>query len=257
VQRVAQEFAAEANMAPAEMVRETPFVKPQDDVPEIGSSPQFEEAIAPLEEPGQVGKPVGVKNGLAVPVLVEKRDPRVPEFEEVRDKVAERLKVERAEQQLEQTAKDLAAGATTPDALKAAAQRLGLTAETEEGFLAGRPLGKAGAAPALDAALVSLKAGETMKAPVKVGGTWVVAGVASRKDADMAEFEKKRSELLQTALDNRRSEVYDEYLSGARRRLEQEGEIKINKDVLAQVEALEPPAVQRPSLNFPPVGGGE
>src|SRR3712207_2537398 len=36
-QKVAQEFAAQANMTPAEMVRETGFVKPGDDVPEIGT----------------------------------------------------------------------------------------------------------------------------------------------------------------------------------------------------------------------------
>jgi len=254
LQRVAQELAAEANMAPAEMVRETPFVKPQDEVPDIGSSPQFEEAIAPLEEPGQVGNPVGIKGGLAVPVLVEKRDPRVPEFDEVRDKVAERLKAERAGQQLEQTAKELAAGAASPDALKAAAQRMGLTAETEEGFRAGRPLGKAGADRALDAALTSLKAGEAMKAPVKVGDAWVVAAVTNRKDADMAEFEKKRSELLQTALNDRRDEVFDEYVKAARRRLDQEGDIHINKETLAQVEALEPPAARPAPFNFPPMG---
>src|SRR5438270_9516587 len=50
MQKVAQELAAEANMSPAEMVRETPFVKPGDDVPNIGSSQQFEDAIAPLKK---------------------------------------------------------------------------------------------------------------------------------------------------------------------------------------------------------------
>src|SRR5207249_53061 len=44
-QKAAQEFAAEANMSAADMVRETPFIKPGDDVPNIGSSQQFEEAI--------------------------------------------------------------------------------------------------------------------------------------------------------------------------------------------------------------------
>jgi peptidyl-prolyl cis-trans isomerase D len=255
IQKVAQELAAEANMTPAEMVKETGFVKPGDEVPEIGSSPQFEDAIKPLEEAGQVGERVGIRNGFAVPVLVEKRDPRVPEFEEVRERVAERLRTERAEQQLEQTAKELAAGSANPEALKAAAARLGLTAETEEAFHVGRPLGKAGADPALDAALIGLKAGETMKAPVKVGDSWVVAAVTNRKDADMAEFEKKRPELLETALSGRRSEVYDEYVSAARRRLEQENRIQINREVLAELEALEPPAaVPRSPLNFPPPG---
>src|SRR5207247_4363503 len=79
-QKVAQEFAAEANMAPADMVRETPFVKPGDDVPENGSSQQFEEAIAPLENPNDVGQRTGIKNGFAIPMLVEKKGPRIPEF---------------------------------------------------------------------------------------------------------------------------------------------------------------------------------
>ncbi|HVF68888.1 MAG TPA: SurA N-terminal domain-containing protein, partial [Pyrinomonadaceae bacterium] len=65
VAKVAQEFAAEANMTAAEMTKETGFVKPGDDVPDIGSSPQFEDAIKPLEEPNQVGDRVGVKNGFA------------------------------------------------------------------------------------------------------------------------------------------------------------------------------------------------
>jgi peptidyl-prolyl cis-trans isomerase D len=75
-QKVAQELAAEANMNAADMVRETPFVKAGDDVPNIGSSQQFEEAIAPLTNANDVGERTGIKNGFAVPLLVDKRDPR-------------------------------------------------------------------------------------------------------------------------------------------------------------------------------------
>ena len=46
VQKVAQEFAAQANMSAAEMVKETPFIKPGDNVADVGVSPQFEEGIA-------------------------------------------------------------------------------------------------------------------------------------------------------------------------------------------------------------------
>ena len=42
---MADEFAREANMTPAQMVKETPLIKKGDNVPEIGSSPQFESAI--------------------------------------------------------------------------------------------------------------------------------------------------------------------------------------------------------------------
>src|SRR5207237_2457813 len=45
-QKVAQELAAQANMTPAEMLRETPFVKAGDDVPSIDSSQQSDDAHA-------------------------------------------------------------------------------------------------------------------------------------------------------------------------------------------------------------------
>jgi peptidyl-prolyl cis-trans isomerase D len=255
IQKVAQEIAPEANMSPAQMVKETPFIKPGDNVPDIGSSPQFEDAIKPLEEPGQVGDRVNVKDGAAVPVLVEKREPRVPDFEEVRDKVAEDLRASRAREQVEQSARELAANAGSPDALKAAAEKLGLKAETEEAFHLGRPLGTAGADPALDAAVMALKAGETTKTPVKVGDKWVVVGVTNRKDVDKAEFDKQRVQLTESALKERRDQVFDEYLVNARRQLEQKNKIEINRDTLARLDESETPAAfPRSPITIPPRG---
>ena len=76
-------------------------------MPNIGSSQQFEEGIAPLNNPNDVGERTPIKDGFAVPMLVEKRDPRIPEFDEVKDKVAVGVKQEKAKSQLEQTAKDI------------------------------------------------------------------------------------------------------------------------------------------------------
>lgn len=255
-QKVAQELAAEANMTPAEMVRETGFVKPGDDVPDIGNSPQFEDVIRPLEEAGTVGERVGIKSGFAIPQLVEKRDPRIPELEEVKDKVAADLKRTRATERLEAAAREIASGAAGADALKAAAERAGLKAEDEEAFKLGRPLGTAGADAALDAAIFALKAGEVTKTPVKVGDKWVVVAVRARKDADPAEFDKQRATLTETALSERRNQVFDDFLVEARRRLDGEGKIEIFRDALAQVEEAEPAAVpRRAPINIPPIGG--
>src|SRR5258705_7732303 len=179
-QKVAQELAAEANMTPAEMVRETPYVKPNDDVPTIGSNQQFEQTLAKLNNPNDVGEPTGVKGGFAIPLLVDKKEPRIPDFDEVKTKVSDALKRQRANEQLEQKAKELTASVTSPDGLKAAAEKLGLEASTEEGYKVGGPLGKAGESPALDDSIYGLKAGELNKKPVKVGANWVVFGVTSR-----------------------------------------------------------------------------
>ena len=91
-QKVAQEFAAEANMTPADMVRETGFVKPGDDVPNIGSNQQFEQALEPLNNANDIGDVTGIKGGFAIPMLLEKKEPRIPEFDEVKTKVAENIK---------------------------------------------------------------------------------------------------------------------------------------------------------------------
>src|SRR5205085_1261367 len=46
--KVAQQFASQANMSAAEMVKETAYIKPGDDVPGIGINPTFEAALEPL-----------------------------------------------------------------------------------------------------------------------------------------------------------------------------------------------------------------
>lgn len=246
-QKVAQDLAKDANMSPQEMVRETPYVKPGDDVPNIGSSPQFEQAIAPLNNPNDVGERTPVKGGFAIPMLVDKKDPRDPDFSEVKDKVAERVKAEKAQQQLEQTAKELASNAGNAAGLKAAADKLGLKVETADSYKLGTPLGTAGTSPVIDNAVYSLKEGDVTKTPVKASeNTYVVIAATKRTDADLAEFARQRADLTEAALSARRSAVYDDYLSSVRARMEREGKIKIYDDVLAKADEGETPAAQPP-----------
>ena len=251
-QRTAQELAAEANMNAADMVKETPFIKPADDVPNIGSSPQFEEAIKPLENPNDVGDRVSVKNGFAIPMLVEKREPRIPDFAEVKDEVAKRVKQQRAQSQLEQAARDLANGAGSAADLKAAAEKAGFETKTAEAYKLGSPLEGTGTSASADDAIYNLKEGEVGKTPVKIGETWVVVAVTKRKDADLAEFAKQRDQLLSNALTSRRGDVFEDYISSVRARLEREGKIKIYDDVLARAaeedETAEPPSPIRGTI---------
>lgn len=257
VQQVANELAAEANMSPSEMVRETPFIKPGDDVPEIGVAAQFEEVIAPLNNVNEVGERVGVRGGFAVPMLIEKRDPRTPELAEVKEQVAERVRQERAQSQLEQTARDLASQANAAGDLKAAAEKLGLTAATLDAYKLGTPLGEAGTSVAADDAIYNLKEGELTKTPIKIGDTWVVVGATKRTEADLVEFAKQRDDLSRQALTTRRDQVFGDYIAGARARYEREGEIEIYDQVLAKIEAETPPEVApgRFPMPMPPAGG--
>ena len=94
--RTAQAFAGQANVSAADMVKETGYIKPGDDVPNIGVSPQFEAGIEPLANVGDVGEKTPIQNGFAVPMLVDQKAPRDADFDEVKDKILDVVKLEKA-----------------------------------------------------------------------------------------------------------------------------------------------------------------
>lgn len=255
-QKVAQEFAAEANMTPAEMVRETGYVKPGDEVPDIGANQQFEQELAKLNNPNDVADQVGVKDGFAIPMLVDKKEPRIPEFDEVKTKVADAIKQQRAKEQLEQKAKDLIASLSGPGAVKAAGEKDGYDSGFEEGFKLSSTLGKAGTSTALDDVIYGLKEGEYSKTPIKVDDKWVVVGVVKRTEPDFKTFnEGERDRLKQQLLGTRQSQVFEDYIAKVQEKMKQDGKIEIYEDVLKELDEVQAASAPEPALppgfNFP------
>lgn len=251
--KVAEELAREANMSPAEMVKETPYIKPGDEVPDIGNNQQFESAIAPLNNKDDVGVLTGVKGGFAIPMFVDKKDPRIPDFEEVKDKIAGTIKQQRAKEQLEQKAREMASSIKSVDDVKAAGEKEGFEVGTEDDWTLGGTLGKAGVSPALDEAVYALKAGDISRTPVKVGENWVILGARSRVDADMAAFASQRDQLTRTLISQRQAQVWDDYVAAVQAEMKRQGRIKIYKDVLDTIAEEEPSAAppRFPNLPFP------
>ena len=255
VQKVAQEFAAQANMTPAEMVKETGFVKPGDNIQDIGVSPQFEEGIATLENPNDVGEKTPITNGFAVPLLVEKKDPRDAEFDEVKAQLTETYKVDQARQKVEEIAKQIAAATDSASNLGAAATAKGLKAQDQKSFILGSPLGQGPTAStneALEDAIWSLKEGEITKTPIKVGDNWYIVGLNKREEANMEDFAKQRDGLIEQKLTQKRGQVFSDYLASIRAQYEQEGKVKIYNDKLEEIDALSPAPTQPTGMpNFP------
>ncbi|HEY0404301.1 MAG TPA: SurA N-terminal domain-containing protein [Pyrinomonadaceae bacterium] len=255
-QKLAAEFAAQANMNPADMLKETGFIIPGDDVPNIGSNQQFEQALEPLNNPQDVGSQTPIKGGFAIPMLVEKKDPRLPEFDEVKDKVVKDIKLERAKAQLEEIARNLANGTGNAAELKAAAAKLGLEAKDEGAYKLGMALGDAGTSPGADEAIYGLKEGEVTKTPVKIGDTWVVIGATKRTEADLAEFNKNRERLVEQATTTLRGQVFGDYITGVKARMESEGRIYVDEDLLKRLEGDEPEMTNPALPRRPPIRQG-
>lgn len=242
VEETAKKFAEQVNSNIKEMIRETDFVKPGDDVPNIGISPQFEEGIAKLNEPNDVGDPIPIRGGFAIPLLVAKKEPRDATFEEVKDKVTEAFKTEKARSLVEEIAKSIASSASNLESLSAIAESKGLKAEEAKNFILGSPLGSgpnAGTSKELEDKIWTLRIGEVTKEPIKVGDSYYIVGLKKKEDANMEEFAKQRNELIRSALFQKRSEVFFDYIANIRRKLEAEGKIKIYKEALNKVDGLD------------------
>jgi peptidyl-prolyl cis-trans isomerase D len=240
VNATAAQFASQANMTPAEMIRETGYVKPGDDVENIGNSPDFEAGIAPLENVSDVGDKTPIQNGFAIPTLADRKEPRDSEFEEVRGQLVDVVKLEKARGMVEEIAKQIAAGAGSASGITAAAQSKGLKAQEQKTYIVGSPLGQgpsASTSEALEDAIFAMKEGEVSTTPIKVGENWYIVGVTKRTDPTPDEFAKQRTSLMESLLTQKRGEVFAEYLASTRRRMEADGSIKVYDSALAKLEA--------------------
>lgn len=265
-QKTAAAFASQANMNATEMVRETAYIKPGDDVPNIGVSPQFEEGIKNLENTGDVGDKTPIKEGFAIPMLADKKEPRDAEFDEVKAQIVDVVKLEKARAQVDQLAAQIASGAANAASLDAVAKAKGLAAKDQKNFVLGSPLGEgptAGTDQALEDALYAMRPGDVTKTPLKVGESLYVVGVNSREDADNAEFAKQRSGLMEQMVTKKRTAIIGDYIAAAKQKLQAAGDIKIYQDALDKIDAPEPGAPTAPPGMPPgmppgaPPGGGQ
>lgn len=244
VEATAQQYAAEANMAVADMIRETAYVVPGDDVPNVGVSPQFEDGIVMLVNPQDVGEKIPVQNGFAIPMLVDKKDPRDAEFAEVKEKVTEDAKNALARERIAGIANEIASGAAGPGALAALASGKGLKAEESKGFILGSPLGTGTAATtnaALEDAIYALKAGEVTKTPIQIGDAYYIVGVNSREEANMEEFAKQRSSLMDQMAMRKKGTIWTDYIASTRRKMEDSKEIVIYDAVVKKLDEADLP----------------
>lgn len=258
VKQVAEKFASEANMSVENMIRETGYVKPGDKIDKLDVSQDFEQGIAALEKQGDVGDKIPVPGGFAIPLVVDVKAPRDAEFDEVKDRVTEAVKVKQAKEKLEQIAKSVAANADTASGLSSAASANKLEVKEAKDFILGSPLGEgptATTSEALEEAIYALKKGEVTKEPIKIGDNYYVVGATEREEANMEDFAKQRDQLVQQMLQGKRGQVFADYLAAVRQRLEKAGEINIYKDALAKVDEFaqqnapqQPQAPQMPQM---------
>jgi peptidyl-prolyl cis-trans isomerase D len=213
-------------------VKETPFFAQGDSLPDLGAAVGFQDSVFELQNPGDIGSYLNVNNGFAIPQYIEKRDPHDPTFEEVRARVEDRYKRDKARERAFELARGIAQSAS-PDALKSAADAQKL--KPDERVLSGSDSIGSLTNEAERAKIYKLKEGEVLREPVKLedGDNCFVASMVKRIDADMgAEFQKQRRSIEEGLLATKRNAVFMSYIAWAQKQLQQQGRIKIYQKVI-------------------------
>lgn len=238
----AEAVAAEINQkhgAQMASVKETPFFAQGDTLPDLGEAPEFESAVFGLDNPNDVADYVSINNGFAVAQYLEKREPHDPAFEEVRSKVEQHYRANKAKELAADRARQIAA-AKTPDEMKKIADAMGIKTDERAGIGATESIGVL-VSETSRAPIYKLNPGEVAHEPVKSesGDSFVVASLLSRKDADMGEaFQKEKKSIEQRLLDEKRNTYFSTYLAMTQKQMKSDGNIKIYDAVIA--EAMTP-----------------
>jgi peptidyl-prolyl cis-trans isomerase D len=213
-------------------VKETPFFAEGDSLPDLGAAVGFQDSVFELKNPGDIGEYLNVNNGFAIPQYTEKRDPHDPTLEEVRAKVEDRYRTDKARERAAEVARQIAQSAS-PDSLKSAADAQKL--KPDERVVSGAESIGSLSNEAQRGQIYKLKEGEVLREPLKLedGDAYFVASMVKRADADMGEpFQKQRRSIEESLLATKRNAMFMSYLAWAQKQLQQQGKIKIYQKVI-------------------------
>ena len=224
-------------------VKETPFFAEGDNLPGIGVATELQGAIFKLQNVNDIAGRMNVSGGMAIGQYLERRDPHDPNFEEVKSNVTEKVRDEKAIALALERARQLGNSAS-PDALFSAAKAMGLRPEERDGLTGSDSIGPIVTEESKNR-VYKLKEGEILRDPIKADNSesYVVVGMSKRKEADMGEpFQKERKSTEERLLDTKRNILFTSYIASVKKRLTDEGKIKIYRDVADQAIGSAPPS---------------
>lgn len=209
----AKDFAAEAKTLGLE-TREATSAKGAA-LEGIGREPQLEEAIFSLAV-GGVSAPLKTKNGYVVVKVVEQIPSGVPPLAEIKPRVIDAIKRERAEAQAIERAKALIAALGKGGDFSATAKA--------EGFATGEipffsrtepPKERSGLPGGVLMAVLQTAAGQVSE-PVRGGAAVYVVKTLERQAPDAQSFDGQRAELGKQILEQKRAQVWEGWIRARR-----------------------------------------
>lgn len=240
LRKAAEEIAKELKVNPGTMLKSTPFFKNGDPLPDLGkgagraSNPAFEEAVATLKK-GEIGDKVSIPGGQAIPQPVEIiENGQQLNFDQARNQVEDKLRQEKEPTLALAKAQDIVRRSANAADFERLAKAEGLEVKTDTNFnnysFPGSSAGGLQSGNQARTALYSLKEGEVVKNPVKIGTSYLIFAATKRTEADLSALPAERNNIRTSLLNERQTAALEAYLKTARINYERDGKIKIYQD---------------------------
>jgi peptidyl-prolyl cis-trans isomerase D len=199
-------------------VEESGDFQREDPVPGLGAAPQVAATAFQLGE-GAVSDAIPTPRGPAVITVSARRDPYVPDLDEVRGRVREDLVRTRAGELSRARAAELSRAVQGGQGLEAAARALGADVELTDWITRDSPLPAVGFSPEIDRAAFALPEGGVSE-PIEAGEATVVVRVAEREEVTPERFQQARETFRAELLNERRARFFTAYMSRVRTRMD-------------------------------------
>lgn len=219
-------------------VRETALFGLEDNPYSLGLSQALRDAIFQIEEIGSTGKVVEHTMGYAFAKLLEIQQARPGQFEESREQVTKDFIEKKAGDLMEAEARKLSAESRRLGSLLKAAGSMGYKVQTSPDFKIDESPGpEITRRDAFNAAAFGLDPGNVSE-PVLMADSAAVLEVLARTPFDETAFEAEKEALRERMFRNLQETYLEAYFRSYSEKLEEEGKIRMNPEVLDLVERL-------------------
>lgn len=199
---------------------------------ELGSAPDIHDTIF-RQRVGELSQPIHTDKGYVVLSVKQILTGHQGTLGEVRDKVTDDYKHDKAGDLARSDASQLAKRAQGGEKLEAAAKAMGLEMKTSDATARDADISGVGTMKQLPGSF-TLETGKTAD-PALVGNDWIVYRIASHDQPNLADFDKQKKDLETQLLDAKRQMAFESFRTELEARMRREGKVSFNQEVVQRM----------------------
>jgi peptidyl-prolyl cis-trans isomerase D len=185
--------------------QETGFFGRNDNLPQLGNSPEASRAAFETEV-GGVSSSIRLGNGYAFLQVLEERPPGIPDFEEVKERARTELRDRKVMELARAKAESL-----REKILAEGTEKAGVELLATESFFRGSQLPEAGRSAAVNARAFALTPGE-LSEPLAADNGFVLVRVVEKTGFSPTDFEAQRAGFLEQMAEEQRLRVWNAFV---------------------------------------------